>query len=141
VFLGLEASLAGCERAIKPPRAIGDNAGAVVDQLFSLGAASRDVADFQGPYLGVKFAKENVREFSEEVRSIAHLPQHPHCTTRQLHRTVITAPRHLQDCLTCFTSCFTPCFTLFLPNQVIVAGKCIHSQQTAGSVAVEKEKG
>jgi len=68
----------------------GDNAGAVVDQLFSLGAASRDVADFQGPYLGVKFAKENVREFSEEV---------------------------------------------------IVAGKCIHSQQTAGSVAVEKEKG
>mmetsp|Transcript_4521 Transcript_4521/g.8603 ORF Transcript_4521/g.8603 Transcript_4521/m.8603 type:complete len:264 (+) Transcript_4521:73-864(+) len=68
----------------------GDNMVAVIDQIFCLGALSREVAGFNGPYLGVKIAKENIREFSAET---------------------------------------------------IAAGRAIVSQQSQGSVHVEKEKG
>jgi predicted DNA-binding WGR domain protein len=44
----------------------GDNLVAVIDQIFALGALSRSVEGFDGPFLGVKFAEENRREFSEE---------------------------------------------------------------------------
>lgn len=45
----------------------GDNIVVVIDQLFSLGALSRRVDGFEGPYLGIKFADQNKREFSAEV--------------------------------------------------------------------------
>lgn len=44
----------------------GDNMVAVVDQIFALGALSRNVPGFSGPYLGVKFSDENKREFTKE---------------------------------------------------------------------------
>lgn len=44
----------------------GDNLVAVIDQIFALGALSRTVEGFNGPFLGVKFAEENKREFTEE---------------------------------------------------------------------------
>jgi hypothetical protein len=53
----------------------GDNLVAVIDQIYALGALSRKVDGFNGPYLGVKFADENKREFSEEVLRKQHIPQ------------------------------------------------------------------
>lgn len=45
----------------------GKNMLAVVDHLFSLGAFSRTVKGFSGPYLGVKHSTKNERNFSPEV--------------------------------------------------------------------------
>jgi len=44
----------------------GSNLVVVIDQIFSLGAISRNVDGFEGPYLGVKFSDENKREFTQE---------------------------------------------------------------------------
>jgi len=44
----------------------GDNLVAVIDQIYALGALSRKVDGFEGPFFGVKFADENKREFTEE---------------------------------------------------------------------------
>jgi len=43
------------------------NMGAVVDNLHSLGSLSRKIAGFSGPFIGVKMADENRRNFPEEV--------------------------------------------------------------------------
>jgi len=43
------------------------NLGAVVDNIFSLGALSMKVPGFRGPHIGVKHADENVRDFSADV--------------------------------------------------------------------------
>jgi len=45
----------------------GDNLVSVIDNIFALGAASMKVPSFKGPYLGVKHAEENVRQFSDDV--------------------------------------------------------------------------
>lgn len=44
----------------------GDNLIAVIDQLFTLGAWSRKVDGFAGPYIGNKLAEENKRDFTAE---------------------------------------------------------------------------
>lgn len=44
----------------------GDNMVAVIDQIFALGAVSRNVDGFEGPYLGVKHSDENKRVFTKE---------------------------------------------------------------------------
>lgn len=41
--------------------------GAVVSQLFSLGAACKNVDGYEGPSFGVKYSDKNVRNFSEET--------------------------------------------------------------------------
>jgi len=45
----------------------GDNLVQVVDQLHSLGAVSKTIDGFSGPYIGVKYSHENKRTFSPEV--------------------------------------------------------------------------
>jgi len=45
----------------------GQRPKAVLDNIFSLSAASRNVSSFKGPYIGVKYADKNERNFSEEV--------------------------------------------------------------------------
>jgi hypothetical protein len=40
---------------------------AVVDNIFALSAASRNISSFKGPYIGVKYAEKNERNFSDEV--------------------------------------------------------------------------
>jgi len=40
---------------------------AVVNNIFSVSAASRKVSSFNGPYIGVKYNDKNVRNFSQEV--------------------------------------------------------------------------
>jgi len=42
------------------------NMGVVVDNIHALGAYSRKVGSFKGPFLGVKIADENKRNFTEE---------------------------------------------------------------------------
>jgi hypothetical protein len=44
----------------------GGNLGVVVDNIHVLGALSRKVTTFHGPYIGVKLADENRRQFTEE---------------------------------------------------------------------------
>jgi len=44
----------------------GGNLGVVVDNVHVLGALSRKVPSFRGPYIGVKLADENRRQFTEE---------------------------------------------------------------------------
>ncbi|ETO30131.1 outer dynein arm light chain 8 [Reticulomyxa filosa] len=39
----------------------------VIDNIFALSAASRNIPSFKGPYIGVKFADKNERNFSKEV--------------------------------------------------------------------------
>jgi len=41
--------------------------GAVVSQIFSLGAACKNVDGYEGPSFGVKYSDKNVRNFSEET--------------------------------------------------------------------------
>jgi len=43
------------------------NLVAVIDNIFSLGALSMKMPGFRGPYIGVKHADENVRDFAPEV--------------------------------------------------------------------------
>jgi len=45
----------------------GQRPKAVVDNIFALSAASRKISSFSGPYIGVKYAEKNERNFSEEV--------------------------------------------------------------------------
>jgi len=45
----------------------GDNLVVVIDNIFALGAMSQKVPGFRGPYLGVKHADENARNFSADV--------------------------------------------------------------------------
>jgi len=45
----------------------GSNIIVVMDQIFALGALSRKVEGFNGPYLGVKFSDENKRTFDQET--------------------------------------------------------------------------
>jgi len=45
----------------------GSNLVAVIDQIYSLGAVSANVKGYEGPKFGIKFSKENKREFSEET--------------------------------------------------------------------------
>lgn len=42
------------------------NVVAVIDNIFSLGALSRTVESFPGPYIGTTFATKNEREFTQE---------------------------------------------------------------------------
>jgi len=44
-----------------------DNVVKVIANIFILGAKSRNIKSFQGPWLGNKMASENKREFSEET--------------------------------------------------------------------------
>jgi len=45
----------------------GQRPKAVIDNIYALSGASRNVASFKGPYIGVKYADKNERNFSEEV--------------------------------------------------------------------------
>jgi len=42
------------------------NMNVVIDNIHALGGLSRKVTSFHGPYLGVKFAEENKRNFTDE---------------------------------------------------------------------------
>jgi len=45
----------------------GDNLVVVIDNIFAVGAAAQKIGSFHGPYIGVKRADENARNFSEDV--------------------------------------------------------------------------
>ncbi len=48
---------------------------AVVNNLFSLSAAARKIKTFQGPFIGVKYAEENKRQFTaKQLNSAASIP-------------------------------------------------------------------
>eukprot|EP01006_Ploeotia_vitrea_P034492 TRINITY_DN65758_c9_g3_i3.p2 TRINITY_DN65758_c9_g3~~TRINITY_DN65758_c9_g3_i3.p2 ORF type:complete len:318 (+),score=140.80 TRINITY_DN65758_c9_g3_i3:115-954(+) len=42
----------------------GDNLGQVVDQIFALGSVAQSNTSFKGPYIGVKLAQQNKRNFT-----------------------------------------------------------------------------
>jgi len=104
----------------------GDNMVAVIDQIYALGALSRKVENFDGPYFGVKFADENKREFTEE----------------QLKASKKIVPLQNAGSIAVEKSKGT--------DHIVMYGKAGTSlgksaggisQQNAGSIAVEKSKG
>lgn len=104
----------------------GDNIIAVTDQIFSLGALSRKIEGFNGPYLGVKFADENKRQFTEE----------------QLANSRAIVPQQNAGSIEIEKNKGTDHIVLY-GKAGAELGQCSAeaSQQTAGSIAVEKSKG
>jgi len=104
----------------------GHNKIAVIDQITCLGALSRDVDGFDGPYLGAKRAKENKREFSEETlaKGRAFVPL-------QNAGSIAVEKESGTDHIVKYAKAGTE------------LGKSVGgvSQQNAGSIAVEKERG
>jgi hypothetical protein len=104
----------------------GDNMVVVIDQIFCLGALSRKVDGFAGPYLGVKIADENKREFTAEqiIAGKQIVPQ-------QNAGSVAVEKSKGTDAIVMYGKV----------GQEM--GKCSEevSQQNAGSIQVEKNKG
>jgi len=44
----------------------GDNMVVVIDNIYALGALAKKYDGFKGPHIGIKFADQNVRNFSDE---------------------------------------------------------------------------
>ena len=104
----------------------GDNMVVVIDQLFALGALSKGIAGFEGPYIGVKFSAENKREFSAEVTAAGA------CFVPQTSAGSVAVEK----------SKGTDSIVMYgKVGQEMGIASSEATQQTSGSIAVEKEKG
>merc|ERR1712226_253078 len=104
----------------------GDNLVAVIDQIYALGAKSRDTPGFEGPFFGVKFSTENKREFTKE----------------QLDAAKKVVPLQNAGSIQVEKSKGTDKIVMYGKAGADL-GKSVGgiSQQNAGSIQVEKEKG
>lgn len=104
----------------------GDNIPVVIDQIFCLGGLSRSIEGFDGPYIGSAFAKENIREFSEEVLAEG--------------RKIVPAVN--AGSIAIEKSKGTDAIVMYgKVGQEMGAASSAVSQVNAGSIAVEKSKG
>lgn len=104
----------------------GDNMIVVIDQIFTLGAVSRKVNGFKGPYLGVKLSDENKREFSEE----------------QLIAMRMAVPMHNAGSVYIEKEKGTDSIVMYgKVGQEMGQASSEVTQQNSGGIAVEKNKG